>query len=77
MATCRWPDDGCGMEVSTLRGERFCTYHDKVRRGMIETTRAEGSQSVVPINLPPDRAEEARRAREAYFDDLLAREGVA
>jgi hypothetical protein len=32
---CDWP--GCQTEVSTIRGDKFCGYHEKVALGLIQT----------------------------------------
>jgi len=72
MKPCEWPE-GCSVEVSALRGERLCAYHEKRENG---TIRDDGLAPTAPTRWPTVESLEserrkrvARRVRE--FDRLL------
>lgn len=70
---CAWPG-GCCIEVSALRRETHCTYHGKVAAEFIKTTRADSAKDVIPVRMPAQLREAARREGGRYFDQLLAGE---
>lgn len=67
MPPCRW-SKGCAQ---TGLGEDYCTYHQKILKGLISTTRVDSNRDIRSIQLPERLAEEARRERERNLTEAL------